>query len=49
MKYKDEAFNINDIYGGVPQGSVLGRILYLFYTVDIPLPTARWNSKVPGL
>ena len=40
VKYKDETSNLNDISAGVPQGSVLGPILYLLFTADIPLPTA---------
>lgn len=36
VKYQDEYSNLLPIKSGVPQGSVLGPILYLLYTADLP-------------
>lgn len=37
VKYEDEHSSLSEISSGVPQGSVLGPILYLLYTADLPL------------
>lgn len=36
VKYREEYTSLNPITSGVPQGSVLGPILYLLYTADLP-------------
>lgn len=36
VKVKDDTSNLRRIISGVPQGSVLGPVLYLLYTADLP-------------
>jgi len=36
VKIQDEQTDYHPIRAGVPQGGVLGRILYLLYTADVP-------------
>lgn len=37
VKMQDDQSTLNSIDAGVPQGSVLGPILYLLYTADLPI------------
>lgn len=41
VQYNDEHSNLREIEAGVPQGSVLGPILYLLFTADIPKPLTQ--------
>lgn len=41
VKYKSALSNSYNIRAGVPQGSVLGPILYLIFTADMPSPSSK--------
>lgn len=38
VKYKDSQSTLRQIKAGIPQGTVLGPLLYNVYTADIPIP-----------
>ena len=37
MKFNNEISPLNEILSGVPQGSILGPVLYLLFTADLPM------------
>ena len=43
VKFKVKTSALHAVKSGVPQGSLLGPIIYLLYTEDIPIPRYQYS------